>query len=90
MLLRLVWPNWQDTGSHWSAHVADTVALELKQPFPWKNSLQELFGLAIPLEPHAHARLVPAQVDVRDCQSYEESTWVSFHAGESIGSVIFL
>ena len=46
--------------------------------------LQELNELAIPLEPLAHARSV--QVVVKDFRNYEESTWVAFLAGESIGS----
>ena len=53
---------------------ADTVALELKSLLRWIFSPQELFGLAIPLEPLAHARLVQTQVDLRDCQYDEKST----------------
>ena len=85
----LVCSNWQDPGSHWSAHIADTVALELKWPLPWIFSLQELFELVILLEPHVCVSLEPTQVVVRDCQSNEKSTWVSFHARESIGSDTF-
>ena len=51
-------------------HIAEAVALELKSLLPWIYCPQELFGLAIPLEPRAHARLVLTQVDVRDCQNY--------------------
>ena len=51
---------------------------------PWIYSLQELFGLAIPLEPHAHERLVRTQVVGRDRQHYEKSSRVSFHARGTI------
>ena len=64
--------NWQDPGSHWSAHTADTVALELKWPLPWIYSLQELFELVILLEPHVCVSLELTQVVVRDCQHYEK------------------
>ena len=67
-----------------------TVALELKSLLPWVYRFQELIGLAIPLEPHAHARLVRTQVVVGGCQSYENSNWFSCHAGRSIGSGTFL
>ena len=81
--------RWQGPRSHWSTHVADTVALELGALLPWIFSLQELFGLAIPKKPLAHARLVLTQVDVRDCQNCEKCIWVSFHEGSSTGSGTF-
>ena len=65
------------------------MALELKEPLLWICSRQELFALAILLERHVCVSLVRIQVVVGDCPSYERSTWVSFHAGESIGSDIF-
>ena len=68
----LVCSNWQDPGSHWSAHTADTVALELKWPLPWIYSLQELFELVILLEPRVCVSLELTQVVVRDCQNYEK------------------
>ena len=86
VLLPLVCSNWQDPRSHWSANIADTVAPAFKSLLPWLYNLQELFGLAIPLEPLAHARLVLTQVDIRECQKYGKSTQVSCHAGGSIGS----
>ena len=57
-------------------HVADTEALELESPLLSICSLQGLYGLAIPWEPLAHARLVLSPVDATDCRSYEE-----FHLG---------
>ena len=72
MLLHLVFSNWQGQENHLLAHVVDTVALELGPLLPLIFSLQELFGLAIPKEPLAHARLVQTQVDARDCQNCEK------------------
>ena len=61
----------------------------IEMTLPWIYGLQELFEFAIPLEPHVCVSLVPTQVVVRDCQNYEKSTWVSFHARESIGRDTF-
>ena len=58
----LLCSNWQDPGSHRLVHIEDTVALELKSLLPWIYNLQELSGLAIPLEALACARLVWTQV----------------------------
>ena len=81
MLLPLVEWDEQGIASHWSAHVGDTVALELGSLLPWIFSLQELFGLAILLEQHVCVTLGRIQVAV-DCPNYERSTWASFHARE--------
>ena len=52
-------------------------------------SLQGLCGSAMPWEPLAHARLALTPVDATDCRDCEKSTWVSCHAGKSIGSGTF-
>ena len=86
MLLPLLYSNVKDPRSHWSAQIADIVALELKSLLPSIYNLQELNELAIPLEPFAHTKLVRTQAVVQDRQNCEKSTWVALLTGESIGS----
>ena len=63
-------------------------ALELESLLLSICSLQGLCGLAIPWN-HLLTRLVLTPVDAKDCRDCERSTWVSCHAGGSIGSGTF-
>ena len=89
LLLPLVYSDGQGPGSHWSAHIADSEALELESLLLLICSLQGLRGLAIPWEPLSHATLVQTPVDAQDCRDCEKSTWLSCHAGGSIGRYFF-
>ena len=86
MHLPLVSSNWQDPGSHFSAFIADTMTLELKSLFYFRDIISKNYPYLSFRWNHPHCQTDRNSSVVKDRQNYGKSTRISCHASGSIDS----